>query len=193
MGTTRINYTAQHVLIVGANNKFCRNFNKTFLGKCAKPVGYIEKEKGYGIGMVASLGRIPYRTMYAYRLISTLNRSDYWFNEDAYTITPYYDLIKKFFPEPEQPTNFQSINYFSGATYRRKLVNAEISKIKNFSNLEKQVEDAKIDAVVSASERAYFLYDNQSLIRETFISEINKQVNLVGSISTKLNQTAKWF
>ena len=33
------------------------------------------------------------------------------------------------------------------------------------------------------SEYAYFLYDNQNIIKETFISEINKKVSLTGSIS----------
>ena len=55
--------------------------------------------------------------------------------------------------------------------------------IKNFKNYEKMVEDAKIEDIVKYLEHAYFLYSNQNLIRENFISEINKRVSLIGSIS----------
>ena len=33
------------------------------------------------------------------------------------------------------------------------------------------------------SQEGYFLYDNSNIIKETFISEINKKVPLIGSIS----------
>ena len=59
----------------------------------------------------------------------------------------------------------------------------DVNVIKKFNNLDQEVKDAKIDGVISASEHAYFLYDNQNLVRETLISEINKQVHLIGSIS----------
>ena len=55
----------------------------------------------------------------------------------------------------------------------------DVNVIKKFNNLDQEVKDAKIDDVISASEHAYFLYDNQNLIRETFISEINNQVHLI--------------
>ena len=43
--------------------------------------------------------------------------------------------------------------------------------------------EAEAYNLLSISEYAYFLYDNQNIIKETFISEINKKVSLIGSIS----------
>ena len=39
------------------------------------------------------------------------------------------------------------------------------------------------DDASNEAEKANFLYDNQNLVRETFISEINKHVYLTGGIS----------
>ena len=57
--------------------------------------------------------------------------------------------------------------------------------IEKFNNYKKQVKDASlkdINKVIKVSEHAYFLYDNQNIIRETSISEINKKVSLIGSV-----------
>ena len=59
--------------------------------------------------------------------------------------------------------------------------------LEKFNNYKKQVDDAdpsnveKSDLIL-ASEHAFFLYDNQNIIKETFISEINKKVSLIGSL-----------
>ena len=37
--------------------------------------------------------------------------------------------------------------------------------------------------IVNPSEHDFFLYESQNLIRETFVSEVNKQVHLIGSVS----------
>ena len=44
-------------------------------------------------------------------------------------------------------------------------------------------------------EHSYFLYDNKSLIRETFITELNKKIYLIGSIAfyDKAVETGKAF
>ena len=59
--------------------------------------------------------------------------------------------------------------------------------LEKFNNYKKQVDNVdpsnveKSDLVL-ASEHAFFLYNNQNIIKETFISEINKKVSLMGSL-----------
>ena len=49
--------------------------------------------------------------------------------------------------------------------------------------------------MVTASQNSYFLYDNQNIIRETFISELQKQAYLIGGISffDKVDKSSKMF
>ena len=77
----------------------------------------------------------------------------------------------------------QTTGKFAGLEHKKGLTAKDVNVIKTFNNLDQEVKDAKIDDVISASEHAYFLYDNQNLVRENFISELNKQVHLIGSIS----------
>ena len=73
--------------------------------------------------------------------------------------------------------------FFEGNNYQKNLTTAEINAIKNFNNCDKIAKEAAVDNSLSISEYAYFLYDNQNIIKETFMSEINKKVSLIGSIS----------
>ena len=77
----------------------------------------------------------------------------------------------------------QTTGKFAGLEHKKSLTAKDVNAIKKFNNLDQEVKDAKIDDVISVPEHAYFLYDNQNLVRETFLSEINKQVHLIGSIS----------
>ena len=59
--------------------------------------------------------------------------------------------------------------------------------LEKLSNYKKQVDDVDPSNVeksylILASEHAFFLYDNQNIIKETFILEINKKVSLIGSL-----------
>ena len=67
--------------------------------------------------------------------------------------------------------------------YINDLTNDNLNTIKKINNFEKEVKDVKLDDVSNEAEKVYFLYDNQNLVRETFISEINKHVYLIGGIS----------
>ena len=60
-----------------------------------------------------------------------------------------------------------------------------MADIKKFNKFEKEVEEANVKGSEdgSAREHSYFVYDNQNLIRETFISELNKTIHLVGAIT----------
>ena len=116
-----------------------------------------------------------------FQIISTLIRDDYWLGPRTYTITEYRELEKKVVSKKH---NFiQTTGKFAGLEHKKSLTAKDVNVIKRFNNLDQEVKDAKIDYLISASEHAYFLYDNQNLVRETFISEINKQVHLIESIS----------
>ena len=77
----------------------------------------------------------------------------------------------------------QSAKAFIGLNYTKTLSANETETIKKFNSLDEEVTNANLDNVVTASQNSYFLYDNQNIIRETFISELKKQVYLIGGIS----------
>ena len=77
----------------------------------------------------------------------------------------------------------QSTKAFIGLNYTKTLSANETETIKKFNSFDEEVTNANLDNVVTASQNAYFLYDNQNIIRETFISELKKQVFLIGGIS----------
>ena len=177
-GYLRINWTAEKVFFLGYNNPMKTNFSRDFLGKCCRPLGPVKRStlKNY-----AQLGKCPFQVLYMFQIISGLNRDDYWLSSGTYTITKYRELEKKVVVKKY---NFiQTTGKFVGLEHKKSLTAKDVNVIKKFNNLDQEVKDAKIDDVISASEHAYFLYDNQNLVRETFISEINKQVHLIGSIS----------
>ena len=96
-------------------------------------------------------------------------------------ITEDYTLPKKIVTK--KYNYIQSTDFFPTLTYKKNLTAKEQKDIKSFNNYDKEVALAKISDIANPSEHAYFLYDTQNLIRENFISEINKQVNLIGRIS----------
>ena len=171
-GYLRVNYTGRQTIYIG-NNSLHNYFSDNFLGECCRPDGSVNKYRARNF--VRQI-----ETLYKYQLISTLNRSDYWFDTYAFTISEKYELPKKVVVEKN---NFQATDYFRTEKYTKSLTNVDINTIKNVNNFDKYVEDAKLDDVANESERSYFLYDNQNLIQETFISEIQKQVYLLENIS----------
>ena len=174
----RINWAAEKVFYLGYSNPLKTNFSWNFLGKCCRPPGSIKINtlKNY-----AQLGKCPFKVLCIFQIISTLNRDDYWLGPRTYTITKYRELEKKVVARKH---NFiQTTGKFAGLEHKKSLTAKDVNVIKKFNNLDQKVKDAKIDDVISASEHAYYLYDNQNLVRETFISEVNKQVHLIGSIS----------
>ena len=177
-GYLKVNYTGRQTIYVG-NNELHTNFSDNFLGKCCRPNSWINKYRARNL--IKQIGRIPYIKLYKYDLISTLNRSDYWFDTFAFTITENYDLPKKIVTNK---SNFiQTTDYFLKTERIKDLTNDNLNTIKKFNNFDKEVGEAKLDDVSNEAEKAYFLYDNQNLVRETFISEINKHVYLIGGIS----------
>ena len=91
-GYLRINWAAEKVFYLGYSNPLKTNFSWNFLGKCCRALGSIKRStlKNY-----AQLGKCPFKVLYMFEKISTLNRDDYWFGPITYTITKYHKLEKK--------------------------------------------------------------------------------------------------
>ena len=178
-GHLRINWKGNRDFYVGDHSNLHLRFNCNFLSKCCKPMGAVPKS--YFENIEKQLGRIPFKTFYKYRMISTFNRSDYWFDENAYAISHNYALSRKIVTKKD---NFiQSTGFFTELEHTKNLTDANIKTIKEFNNHDKESKEAELYEIVNPSEHAFFLYDSQNLIRETFVSEINKQIHLIGSVS----------
>ena len=94
-GYLKVNYTRDHIFYIGGNNLH-KNFNQNFvdiLGKCCRPQSWVDK--GAVRGIEKELGRIPYRRLLKYRLVTTFNRDDYWFDSNGFTVTSNYALSKR--------------------------------------------------------------------------------------------------
>ena len=58
----------------------------------------------------------------------------------------------------------------------------ELLKLNNYEKAIKDVDFTNLKTIKKPSEHAFFLYENQNIIKETFISEINKRVSLLGRV-----------
>ena len=84
---------------------------------------------------------------------------------------------------------------FTKSEFSYSLTTANLNTIKKFNNFDDKLKDINIEVAKTSYEHSYFLYNNNSLIRETFVSELNKRVYLIGSISfyEEVNETGKSF
>ena len=81
--------------------------------------------------------------------------------------------------------SFLKTNYFFGNTHNKKVSEHELKNINNYKLDKYSIpgNDFKdLDKTVKPSEYAFFLYDNQNMIKETYISEIQKKVSLIGGV-----------
>ena len=135
------------------------NFSNNFLRLCSKPNGRISNRN------LSSYSRksrwvIPYKNLYGYTLISTFPNDAVWFDTNSITIDTDWKVFMQF-----------------------KLTN---EKYELLSDQNDPVLATRLKHPTSSYTydiTTYFLYDNNALIRETFIKEINKKVNLIGSIA----------
>ena len=177
----RVNYRLINIYIGYNNMHIYKRLN--FFGKFTKIAGIVLKSSLANIEK--DLGVMPFRMLYKYQSISTLNRDDYWFDGFTYTIRSGYDTTKKIIVDKNnfiQPTRF-----YVGKKYLKNITATQKNTIKNYNNFDKEIEQARLDTaktlLIEASESSYFLYDNLNLIRETFVSELQKKVYLIGGIS----------
>ena len=128
---------------------------------------------------------IPYDTLHKY-LLESSNRDDYWFDHNILLIDERYSVSKKLYIEnPASIFKAKNFGWFVGNERENKLTSTELADIKKFNKVEKEVEEVNVKGFEdgSAKEHSYFVYDNQNLIHETFISELNKTIHLVGAIT----------
>ena len=91
-GYLRANFNGERILYIGASSNLHKSFRKNFLGKCTQPVAWAltssmrHLERG--------LGKLPFKRLYRYRIISTFNRDDYWIDENAHKMTLSLQLVK---------------------------------------------------------------------------------------------------
>ena len=88
-----------------------------------------------------------------------------------------------------------TLDEFIKSEFSYSLTTTNLNTIKKFNNFDDELKDINIEVAKTSYEHSYFLYDNNSLIRETFVSELNKRVYLIGSISfyKEVNETGKSF
>ena len=88
-----------------------------------------------------------------------------------------------------------TLNEFIKSEFSYSLTTTNLNTIEKFNNFDDELEDINIEVAKMSYEHSYFLYDNNLLIRETFVSELNKRVYLIGSISfyEEVNKTGKSF
>ena len=102
-----------------------------------------------------------------------------------------YELLSDQTNDPILPTRLLYKSF--GYTYD--LTTAKLDTLKNYNDYSDSLKDLKIERIKLSREHSYFLYDNKSLIRETFITELNKKIYLIGSIAfyDKAVDTGKAF
>ena len=170
-GYLRVNFKGPHLSYVGATSNFHKKYHQNFLGKCTRPMSWSLTNSM--TNLKKDLGRIPFKRLYRYRIMSTLNRDDYSMDGDAYTMTPSFSLLKRV--KTFDDNIIQSTENFLGLDYTKDLTADQIKTIKKFNRFDEEVAKANLDNldnVVTASQYSYFLHDNQYTIRETFISEL---------------------
>ena len=76
-------------------------------------------------------------------------------------------------------------NEFSEESHEKKISRIKMNRLLKINNYDKAFNDVdfnNLKLIKKPSEHAFFLYENQNIIKETFISEINKRVSLLGGV-----------
>ena len=189
-GYLRVNYSPRRYFYVGKQLK--ESFSQNFISKCARPASSIDYFN-INIYRTTDTGQVPYLKLWRYLMISTFPSDNYWFDSNAYTIYADFDFPKKIIPDDDKDIVIVN-RTFINLSYQSGLSTANLNTIKEFNNFDKY-KDLNLEVAKTAYEHTYFLYDNDNLIRETFISELNKKVNLIGSITfyEEINKQGKAF
>ena len=167
----------RHIYVVFDSN-FHRKNTENFVHSSTQNAGTIYKHAGIS-------KTIPYDTLHKY-LLESFNKDDYWFDHNTFLIDERYSVSKNLYIEnPASIAEAKNFGWFVGYERENKLTSTELADIKKFNKFEKEVEEANVKGFEdgSAREHSYFVYDNQNLTRETFISELNKTIHLVGAIT----------
>ena len=196
-GYLTVNFGYRKHFYVGEQLK--NSYQNNFISKCAKPNGQISN-RNISIYDTTDIRTIPYIQLYRYTLTNTFPTDNIWFNDLSFTI---YDDFN--FPKIIKLTNENydyldkqndiviTLDEFIKSEFSYSLTTTNLNTIKKCNNFEDELKDINIEVAKTSYEHSYFLYDNNSLIRETFVSELNKIVYLIGSISfyEEVNETGK--
>ena len=200
-GFLTVNYGPRKHLYVG--NELANGFRHNLLNLCARPNGSIT-QRNIDIYSKKTGLIIPYKTLYRYTLISTFPSDNVWFDRSTaildnnlavfmkYKLTnDKYELLSDQTNDPVLATRL--LYKSSGYTYD--LTTSKLNTLKNDNDYSHNLKDLKIETIKLSREHSYFLYDNKSLIRETFITELNKKIYLIGTIAfyDKAVDTGKAF
>ena len=194
-----VNFGHRKHFYVGEQLK--NSHQNNFISKCAKPNGQISN-RNISIYDTTDIGTIPYIRLYRYTLTNTFPTDNIWFNDLSFTT--YADFN---FPKIIKLTNKNydyldkqndiviTLDEFIKSEFSYSLTTTNLNTIKKCNNFDDELKDINIEVAKTSYEHSYFLYDNNSLIRETFVSELNKRVYLIGSISfyEEVNETVKSF
>ena len=198
-GYLTVNFGHRKHFYVGEQLK--NSYQNNFTLKCTKPNGQISN-RNITIYDTTDIGTIPYIRLYRYTLMNTFPTDNIWFNDLSFTI--YADFN---FPKIIKLTNENydyldkqndiviTLDKFIKSEFSYSLTTTNLNTIKKFNNFDDELKGINIEVPKTSYEHSYFLYDNNSLIRETFVSELNKRVYLIGSISfyEEVNETGKSF
>ena len=198
-GYLTVNFGHRKHFYVGEQLK--NSYQNNFTLKCTKPNGQISN-RSISIYDTTDIGTIPYIRLYRYTLMNTFPTDNIWFNDLSFTI--YADFN---FPKIIKLTNENydyldkqndiviTLDKFIKSEFSYSLTTTNLNTIKKFNNFDDELKGINIEVPKTSYEHSYFLYDNNSLIRETFVSELNKRVYLIGSISfyEEVNETGKSF
>ena len=190
-GYLTVNYSPRRYIYVGKQLK--DSFSTNFIGQCARPASYIDWYNA-SIYDITEIGEIPYLKLWRFLSISTFPSDNYWFNSNAYTIHSGYDFPKKIITSKYKDEIVIAETSFTNFRYQTELSTANLNTIKEFNNFDKY-KDLNFELAEKTHKHSYFLYDNDNLIQETFLSELNKKVTLIGSITfyKEINKQGKAF
>ena len=198
-GYLTVNFANRKHFSVGEQLK--NSYQKNFISKCAKPNGQVSN-RNISIYDTTDIGTIPYTRLYRYTLTNTFPTDNVSFNDHYFTIYNDFNFPKiiKLTDENYDYLDKQNdivitLDEFTNSEFSYSLTTTNLNTIKKSNNFDDELKDINIEVAKTSYEHSYFLCDNNSLIRETFISELNKRVYLIGSISfyEELNETGKSF
>ena len=178
-GYLTVNFAYRKHFYVGEHLK--NSYQDNFISKCAKPNGQISN-RSISIYDTTDIGTIPYIRLYRYTLTNTFPTDNIWFNDLSYTIYDDYNFPKIIKLTNENYDNLDKQNdivitsdEFTKSEFSYSLTSTNLNTIKKFNNFDDKLKDINIEVAKTSYEHYYFLYDNNSLIRETFASELNKR------------------
>ena len=187
-GYLTVNYGARKHLYVG--DDLHNNSSNNFLRLCSKPNGRISN-RNLSIYSRKTRLVIPYKNLYRYTLISTFPNDAVWFDTNSVTIDTDWKVFIQFkltnekyelLSDQNDPVLATRLKHPT-SSYTYDITTDKLNIIKKYNDYSNSLKDFNIESIKTSREHSYFLYDNNALIRETFITEINKKVNLIGSIA----------